>query len=106
MPEKLSNYFLRSPLDTATDGQLKMAKRARGKNSKGNDNQKAYINNFEFEGARTKNEKTARNFFILGRRHEYIFYIFGRGIHALNGILARGISEFKFVYFKVVAAEP
>lgn len=67
LPEKLSNYFLRSPLDTGTDGQRKMAKRARGKNSKGNDNQKAYINNFEFEAERTKNEKTARNFFIPGR---------------------------------------
>lgn len=74
--EKLSNYFPRSPLDTATDGQLKMAKRARGKNSKGNDNQKVYINNFEFEGARTNNEKTERNFFIPGRMHAvYFLYV-------------------------------
>lgn len=53
-----------------------MAKRARGKNSKGNDNQKAYINNFEFEAARTKNEKTARNIFIPGRVAAIYFLYF------------------------------
>lgn len=84
-----------------------MAKRARGKNSEGNDNQKAYINNFEFEAARTKKKRRPQEISLYPVEWpQYIFYIFGRGIHAPLGMLARGVPELKLVHFKVVAVEP